>query len=73
MNMLTVKDVAYPVDTRASVNVRNSLKLFMGDSKISLVYGDNAEEFEAALELLETWNAGPAATRLAGPGLPRCY
>ena len=59
MKMLTVKDIytnfigGYPVDTRSEVNVRNSLKFFMGDRKIKLVYGDNAEEFEKAASVLE--------------------
>ncbi|CAE7476530.1 unnamed protein product, partial [Symbiodinium pilosum] len=59
MKMLTVKDIythfigAYPVDTRSEINVRNSLKVFMGDRKIKLLYGDNAEEFEKAADTLE--------------------
>ncbi|CAE7448301.1 unnamed protein product, partial [Symbiodinium pilosum] len=59
MKMLTVKDVytnfigAYPVDTRSEVNVRNSLEFFMGDRKIKLLCGDNAEEFEKAANSME--------------------
>ena len=59
VKMLTVKDIytnfigAYPVDTRSEVNVRNALKFFVGDRKIKLLYGDNAEEFERAAETLE--------------------
>ena len=59
MKMLTVKDIytnfigAYPVDTRSEVNVRHSLNFFMGDRKIKLLYGDNAEEFEKAASMLE--------------------
>ena len=47
MKMLTVKYIytnfvgAYPVGSRPEVNVRNSLKFFMGDRKIKLLYGDN--------------------------------
>ena len=59
MKMLTVKDIytnfigAYPVDSRSEINVRNSLKFFMGDRKIKLLCGDNAEEFEKAANILE--------------------
>ena len=41
------------MDSRSEINVRNSLKFFMGDRKIKLLYGDNAEEFEKAASTLE--------------------
>ena len=52
MKMLTVQDIytnfigAYPVDSRSEINVRNSLTFHVGDRKIKLLRGDNAEEFE---------------------------
>ena len=44
---------AYPVDSRSEVNVRNSIKFFMGDRKIKLLRGDSAEEFEKAANTVE--------------------
>ena len=46
---------AYPVDTRSEINIRNSLKFFIGDRKIKLLYADNAEteEFEKIADILE--------------------
>ena len=59
MKMHTVQDIytnfvgAYPVDSRPEVNARNSLKFFMGDRKIKLLYGDSAEDFEKAASTME--------------------
>ena len=61
MKMLTMKDIyihfigAYPVDTRSEINVRNSLKFFMDDRKIKLLYFENAEaeEFEKIIDIFE--------------------
>ena len=70
MKMVTVKDIytnfigAYPVDSRSEINVRNSLKFFVGGRKIKLklLCGDNAEEFEKAANALEFPSITPFLT-----------